>query len=439
MIIKKNNIITFLISLFIIVVAFFPKLNLFDIPGSSTGIRIEDLLIALIIIMLFPKKIKEINKDVNIKEILKCFLIYIGVCLISTIWGVINNYIGVLGGALYFLRKIEYFVAIYFGYYYYKNNRKDYSKINIFLDFIIIFHFIFVLLQYFGLVGSFHAGDIMSTLTQNRVSSTFNGAYELSGFLLLLVPFYVYSIFKLNKYKISNIVFLLLIFFIIFISQSRISLLTFIILVLLMFYKLSNNKRKKMFVFGLPIILVLGLIAINFGNSKISDRLKSVSFSNSINATVCAWQYKSFDVYKKYGYWYTNMNCMNIGNDYSWNLRVNHWMQLIDGLLRSPLFGTGLSVTGSAADGEFVRILSESGFIGLICFVLLIKKILDLLNKHRNNKYLYISKYILISMLIGSIFIDIFSASKISMIFWLFIGYSFASLGDKNEKSDNSK
>ncbi len=437
--ISKTEIKTFLISILVIVIVFFPKLNLIDIAGSSTGIRIDDILLAIILLVLFPKHIRECLKDPNVRPISKYFILYIIACFISVIWGYYSKYISLFSGILYFVRKIEYFVLLFIGYYYYKNNKLNNTYINLFFDFIVIFHLVFVLLQYFGLMGSFHAGDMISTLTQNRVSSTFNGAYELSGFLLLLVPYYINSLFKNKTFKKSNLIMLFIIFFIIFISQSRISLAAFIVLTILMMYKLGTKAQRKTITVSIPVFVVIGIMAVSLGTSKISDRMKSVSLSNAMAATACAWNYKNFDVYKTYGYWYTNFSCITIGNDYSWNLRVSHWMQLVDGLLRSPILGNGLSVTSSAADGEYVRVLSESGLLGLMLFILYIHALFKQFRKNKNSINIFIVRYALIGMLIGSVFIDIFSASKIAMMFYFMLGYSIASLGEKDEELNNSK
>ena len=50
-------------------------------------------------------------------------------------------------------------------------------------------------------MGSFNSGIAKEGLTQGRVSSTFNGAYEFSAFLLLILPIYLELFFETEKKK----------------------------------------------------------------------------------------------------------------------------------------------------------------------------------------------------------------------------------------------
>ncbi len=443
---EKSKVTKFNLNLYlilIIVVACFPKINIINVPGSSTGIRIDDILIAITLFIMILSTGKEIFNDKNIKKITTIFLVYSVSCVISIIFGTLNGYISPLLGALHLTRKIEYFIFIFFGYRYFKYEQQN-PKILKIVNCVVVFHLLVCILQYFGLVGSFNAGEALDYLTQGRVSSTFNGAYELSAFLLLLLPIYLYNIFSKSRQTsglYQNLFFIGIIFLCIFISESRISFLAFIAIVILMFYhfKVKNNKKNFAIIVITIFVAILGLSALKSGNSNISKRLNEISISGFIESTSCAWEYKDFDLYLSQNKWYGNYACMTIGTDSSWNLRVNHWMQLIDGALRNPLFGLGLSIAGSASDGEYVRILTESGLLGLLLWGYLLYKLVCIFNKHQDNKLCVISKYALFGMLIGAIFIDVFSASKVIMIFWFLVGMSYSSIfEDENEERSNS-
>ena len=439
--ITKGNFNLYLIL--IIVVSCFPKINIINVPGSSTGIRIDDVLIAITLFIMTLSTSKKLFRDENLKKITIVFLMYIISCIISITLGTVSGYISPLLGILHLVRKIEYFIFIFFGYRYFKYEQQS-QKILKIVDYIVIFHMIMCILQYFGLIGSFNAGEALDYLTKGRVSSTFNGSYELSAFLLVLLPIYLYNIFSNSKqtyglYK--NLFFAGIIFLCIFISESRISLLAFVAITILMFYhfKVKNNKKNFAIIVITIFIAILGMFILKFGNSNISQRLNEISLSGFVDSTSCAWKYKDFDLYLSQNRWYGNYACMTIGTDPSWNLRVNHWMQLIDGALRSPLFGLGLSIAGSASDGEYVRILTESGILGLLLWIYLLYKLIHSFNKHQDNKLCIISKYALFGMIIGAIFIDVFSASKVIMIFWFLVGMSYSSMfEEKNEKYSNN-
>ena len=119
-----------------------------------------------------------------------------------------------------------------------------------------------------------------------------------------------------------------------------------------------------------------------------------------------------------------------MGYDGSLYQRVSHWMQLIDGWTTSPLIGVGVSVSGNSADGNYIKILVETGIIGLILWCILLKNIYMFLNKEKN--WLLFSY---ISVLLGSIFIDLFDSSKVIMTLWLLIGIYFRRSFDKDEEN----
>ena len=427
---KKRSIIYYLLVFFLMIIAVFPKIDIISIAKSSAGIRIDDIMIALLSVILIPNIIKTYKSDDNVKKTTRWYILYIIVCVISLVYGITKGYVGYKLGVLYLLRKIEYFITIFSGYTFFKYQLND-NKVSRWIGITLLFHFVFCILQYFGYVGSFHSGEIVDGLNQGRVSSTFNGAYEMSAFLLLLLPMLLCNILKDKKHIITSIIGIFIVFACTFISQSRISLIAFIVIVFIMFYHYTKTSRRNRFIIlAVAVVVVVGgLLAVKFGDSKISQRLGSVSFKSYAQATECAWMYKNFDLYLSEKSWITNTSCLTVGEDYSWNLRVNHWMQLLDGVVRSPIVGTGLSISGSAADGEYIRIIAESGFLGFIMFAIIIINIIKTLSK-TETKWSSATKYALYSMLIGSLFIDIFSASKVAMMFWFMLGMAYADISE---------
>lgn len=425
----------FLINLLIICVALFPKINIVSVGTSSAGIRIEDFLLALICALMFifskyNKKSKKI--DENFLLVKKIFYLYFFASIISTVYGIAKGYVSPIVSVLFVVRKLEYFLMLYIGYYYGMKS----TKINMnFLNFTVIFHFVMCVLQQVGLIGSFNRGEMLTTLTQGRVSSTFNGAYELSAFLLLLLPYYLKKLIEPSKEKMKSIVYICLITFCIVLSMSRTSLIIEIAIIGLMLYKYDVLKNRKIVqsVFVISLMLILPLfIAI----PKIDfSRFENLNLKKTIYIFQYTWKYKNFNKYILTGSWYGNsiytLNQFDaMGYDGSLYQRVSHWMQLIDGWTTSPLIGVGVSVSGNSADGNYIKILVETGIIGLILWCILLKKIYMFLNKEKN--WLLFSY---ISVLLGSIFIDLFDSSKVIMTLWLLIGIYFRRSFDKDEEN----
>lgn len=445
----KNKIVVFLL----ITILFIPKVNIIKIPGISTGIRLEDILICVltVISLINLYKTKFTIKSKELKKIILIFSIYFACCFISVIIGSINNYISPFQGIIFTIRKLEYFICIYFGYIFFKQNfnTKNEFKVYKVVDIVTIFNVLICSLQYFGLVGSFNGGEYLDYLTQNRISSIFNGSYELCGFLLFNFVYYFYHILfvqkKFSKRKILDIIYCILIILIILVSESRMSLLSLGIVSIIMIITRYGNtliyclKNAKIYWKQLLTILliVISLVAIIFGTGIMdSSRFSTVSVEGFYDTIECAWKYKDFDLYLSEGSWYGNPICLSAGTDGSFIMRFNHWAQLLDGFGRSPIFGLGPSITTVAADGNYIRVLVESGIVGFITWSIMIIYMIKLCLV--KDKWSSIVRYSLYSILIGCIFIDVFEASKIMMIFWFILGALIANKEVKNEKKCNN-
>lgn len=415
-----------LIQLLFFILALFPKIDVIKIAES--GLRIEDVLTALIVILII-KDFKSIIKNQRIRKISILFMIYIFVCLVSTALGTYYGYINILSGILFVLRKVEYFVLFYFGFIYFKYKANDFNNMNKVINFIVIFHFLFCMLQILGVIGSFNSGMYFSTLHQGRITSIFNGSYEFSAFLLFLASYYIadscYNNFKtISK---SNIFYFMLVFILIFLSNSRISLIILIFLCFLGFikkYKVKCTKKTILYIFCFFVAFSSLLVFLVNCDIFKNSRFATISINGYLDSIKCALDNKDFDFYLETGKWFSNDNCYNVGTDASFNLRFNHWAQLLDGFIRHPFLGLGPSITTEAADGNYIRILSESGLVGFILWLILIIYIFKFLQK--DKKFLYFIKLSFFSILIGALFIDLFEASRVMPIFWLLLGWGIS-------------
>ena len=87
----KNKIILLLLMSII----FLPKINIINIPGFSTGIRLEDILISILMILFLKEFLSLKHKKTEIKKISMFFGIYMFCCALSLISGYISGYISV--------------------------------------------------------------------------------------------------------------------------------------------------------------------------------------------------------------------------------------------------------------------------------------------------------------------------------------------------------
>ncbi len=141
-------------NILLLCITILPKINLIKVGGSSTGIRIEDILILIYIVLEIMSRFKN-GKKINCKKlnkIKKIFSVYIMICICSTFFGTIKGWINPLVGGLYLIRKIEYFCMIYIGYNYMKKI-KDLYKILPKINYIIYIHFGLSILQIIRING----------------------------------------------------------------------------------------------------------------------------------------------------------------------------------------------------------------------------------------------------------------------------------------------
>ena len=121
---KKDKYLHIFLSIIIIVILIFPKINIISIKDSRTGIRIDDILIAIYAIILLYRLItKKIKIEKLTKNIIIIFSIYIFTSFISTIVNCLNGYVDFFVSILYVIRKIEYFILLFAGIDYYNTSK----------------------------------------------------------------------------------------------------------------------------------------------------------------------------------------------------------------------------------------------------------------------------------------------------------------------------
>ncbi|MEK7112613.1 MAG: hypothetical protein AAB875_04755, partial [Patescibacteria group bacterium] len=229
----------YLVAAIILVVPLYPKFPAIRIPGTFVSIRLEDFLLAavllVVLINLLPKW-----KEVFRERIERSMFIYLAVGATSLLSAILLTQTVVPHiGFLHWLRRIEYFVPFFLGtIYVWKNKGRD-------LEFFVkVFMVTFILLFVYG-VGQryFHwpviitqneeysRGVALRWIPGSHINSTFAGHYDLATFLVLLTPIFVSLLFTL-KGKLTRLSLLIVIFSSLWLlanSVSRISVVSFLI------------------------------------------------------------------------------------------------------------------------------------------------------------------------------------------------------------------
>lgn len=399
-------------------IIFLPKINIISFENITAGIRIDDILIFISFLAYLLFSSKDPTLDLRkYKQIKTIFYIYFIFILFSTILGIILGNVKLLISIIYVIRKLEYFTLFYIGYDYAKSDKKIFTLFNI----IVLFNFIIIILQMYGYVGAISSGRVYTRIL-TRYYSIFNGPYEMSAFLLGIVPFYTLKLIKKENMLIS-FASLGMILFNIIQSGSRSSIVLYIFIVILMLLRQEKNLRIK-FTFTAFLILIL-MFSMNIVDAIYKNtRFNTLKLSEIKSSVEYSWSNKNIDNINEN----IDLSFYDYG-DASFNIRIMKWCNYLDGFLMRPLFGLGMSIVKNASDGAYIRCLVESGIIGSIIWLFLMFKVITikLKDKFKQN---YI-KYSWILLLLGAVFIDLFDASKIMCFYWFLLG-TFV-----REKSEN--
>lgn len=111
------------------------------------------------------------------------------------------------------------------------------------------------------------------------------------------------------------------------------------------------------------------------------------------------------------------------------------WPKTIDAFKRNIFFGSGYGSVSLAVDNNFLRILGESGLLGLLSFLSIFIAMGVFIKKTYSSIDSVVVKTFVLGFLAGTfglflnaILIDVFEASKIAFSFWLLVGVVLGTL-----------
>jgi O-antigen ligase len=120
----------------------------------------------------------------------------------------------------------------------------------------------------------------------------------------------------------------------------------------------------------------------------------------------------------------------------SGGIRFNvEWPRATQAFLKNPIFGTGYSSITLATDNDYLRALGETGILGLLAFLTIFLELgrrITAFFKRKSQSWprtiVAGMTGVIIAMAVNALFIDVFEASKIAIIFWLLIGILVATI-----------
>ena len=464
---KNLNIFRPIIAILILFIPLYPKFPLTSVDGTYVAIRIDDIVIAISILIWLIHQI--IHKFPVFKvKITKLFLVYFAAIITSFVTAFLvyqSDPTNIL--ILHLMRRFEYislfFIAI--------NSVKSFKDVQ--------FSYIFLLIstslvsaygygqKYLHLPvistmnSEFSKGQLLQMNVWTRINSTFAGHYDLAAFLSvaliiigvvfiisknkltkivsLLVWIYAYPIFKYNATRVSTFAFIGGICFTLFALRKYFWTIPFIVLIAFSIFNSKDlnqrllatipslkNQITKNTTVSTPTIAPTptSVVAITTPKPSIKPTIPTPTIV----------RHKPTETYPTVD--------ADAGVARSGEIRFNvEWPRAINAYKKNIITGSGLGSITLATDNDFLRLLGESGILGFITFMVInlffVLKTIPLIfkkEKTNNSKISILFLGCLMTTMANAIFIDVFEASKTAYLFWIMMGIYYQLLTLPNDK-----
>lgn len=449
-----------ILAILILFIPLYPKFPLQTIKGTYVAIRLDDIVVALSLLIWIIYQIKNRLPILKTKINRLFFLYFLAICLSTThalfIFQTEPRHLLLL----HLLRRFEYmslfFITI--------TAIKKRSHLSFTYFSMLTTTFLVCLYgygqKYFKLPiistmnAEFAKGQLLQMENWARISSTFAGHYDLATYLsvtLIIIAGIIITTKKITT-KIISIIFWLIAFHILTLTASRVSIMalwgasivTFILL------------KKYLWILPVSALIVFSMITSGDLNQRLLATLPAVNININLKrrtptptptATPTPLPpptspVKPVPVKIKVIATPTPTPTIirhqpeqppidaDAGVARSGEIRFKaEWPRAINAYKKNPLSGTGLGSITLATDNDYLRLLGESGTLGFISLTAIIIwffiKTIPSIKKKKQTPVDTLNIILFgatLSFLANAIFIDVFEASKTAYMFWIMMG-----------------
>ncbi|MFH1459637.1 MAG: O-antigen ligase family protein [Candidatus Omnitrophota bacterium] len=329
--------IDFALFLLIFFMLLSPEFSLGGVRGRDVVLRIDDIFLFVVFLGWLAKM--ALNKEIGLSKVTpinSSIIVYIFVYVIGTLIGILNGTTRLIASIFYLLKYVEYFML----YFMVVNSLKDKKQIKF---------FVYAMLAV-ALGISFY-GCFMHLSGAERVTAPFEGEggepNTLGGYLMMMMMIATGLILNLPslKKKIILAAGMCVAFAAFLFTLSRGSWVSFIPAYAVLLF-LSRKGKLMLLIVSLLFILLFSVIFPSF----VYDRIEA-TFKDTTPRTIMGRE---------------------VVVDGSAAARIDTWKDSIKHWSRSPIFGNGAGSAGSVVDNQYMRVLIETGLIGIIAFLLLL-------------------------------------------------------------------
>jgi hypothetical protein len=429
------NLLKYLTAAILIYIPLYPKFPLITLPGSSVAIRAEDFLIALNTVVFLGHLVLQGKR--KFPPLGLQIIIYLFIGFVSTLCAIlITKNVMPLVALLHLFRRLEYMLVFFFVYYVGISGWLT----RRFLFELILLPAIGVFL--YGVAQIYFRAPVISTMNTEfakgvaltlqpgvQLSSTFAGHYDLAIYLAMILAFLatLLTFTKKRLYQAGLLGGYIALIWLFTQAGSRIGLLGLTFSV-----GLVCALRKKI---GLGFLLVAIIVASIFTSPNLVRRINNILrvFQSQVqSATLVRPAIAVEEV--SLGKVLAETALRPIQQDVSTSIRFDvEWPRAMRSLYKNPFLGTGYSSISLATDNEYLRALGETGLLGFLAFISILLALgRGLVRRYRIAKT-NLDKIITLGaigvysvFLISAIFLDVFEASKIAILFWAFTGVAMS-------------
>jgi hypothetical protein len=457
---KKSSLLKSVLATLILFIPLYPKFPLANVTGTYVAIRLDDIVVALAVLIWFVYQAIH-HFPVFKTKITRLFLAYFTAITVSLVYAILISQTDPLNILLLnFFRRFEYISLFFLTI----STIKNYSDLK--------FPYIFMIIADIGVIiyglgqkyfqfpvvstmnSEFSKGQLLQMDTWTRISSTFAGHYDLAVYLSVILVI-IGGIIVTQKnllLKIGNITIWLISFYLLTLTASRVSIFAFyggmcLTLILL---------RRYLWIVPVTLIFAFSL----FNSKDLNQRLLATipAIKNQLTGTssnlvptleptptsipIIAYVTPSINNPKITPFptvihhppveEYIPVDT-DVGVARSGEIRFNvEWPRALNAFYKNPLTGTGLGSITLATDNDYLRTLGESGLLGFITLgaimLFFILQTLPLIFSKKADVIPLIFFGAMITFLVNATLIDVFEASKTAYLFWIMMGLYYQCL-----------
>lgn len=401
---------------------FLPKVNIISFSDETAGIRLDDLIL-LGSSLIFLWAHVAIQKRLSAVEVWT-----LAVTLIS-LFAFLMNRLLVMGGFLhvdakifYVFRLLEYFIFFYVG-----TLAVQFFRLKTLVLAIFSWNVLLMVLQRLSIIGVFSVdGYMMAGDRLYGVSSFGAEAGLLLNFIycflvfdeearnLLIAPFPK----VLRPFFRQCLTYVLFIVFGILIAQTGARIALVALLVSFVMRVLTEINWKAPSTLFLPFLVAFGclalIVAFLWDNRAVVER--SIGLLSMKNFSIIGQVWESISITQSP---IGNETSYGGGYDVSWWMRIHKWCYALKIYYLNPecyLQGIGPGFGFAGLDGGWVRILTETGLLGLGAYLMLFRSL---------SRLSLSVKAMMWAFYINMIFFDAFLAYKPMSFLFLIAGYLY--------------